>query len=59
LTSLNLKKLFRLRKNKNFTIFDFRDYGFDIAAGTRPKNIESRIGSIKFYFVNVDNYVNS
>eukprot|EP00347_Sterkiella_histriomuscorum_P022098 403331687 len=39
--------------------FQANQYGFDIAAGTRPKNLEDRIGSIKFYFVNVDNYVNA
>jgi hypothetical protein len=38
---------------------DFSEYGFDVAAGTRPRNIEERYGTIKFYFVNVDNYVNS
>lgn len=36
----------------------FSYYGFDLAAGTRPKNIVDRIGALKFYFVNVDNYVN-
>lgn len=34
------------------------EYGFDLAAGTRPKNIEPKYGTIKFFFINIDNYVN-
>lgn len=39
-------------------IFLYSEYGFDLAAGTRPKNIEAKYGTIKFYFINIDNYVN-
>ena len=37
----------------------FSEYGFDVAAGTRPKNVPANIGVIKFFFINVDNYVNN
>lgn len=51
--SINLFK-----PSKDFDLDVFSEFGFDVAFGTRPKNIEDRYGTIKLFFINVDNYIN-